>query len=153
MWYEYSRGIWLDVERLFRRSMSRNIYKHVIVSGTFSTCFLPNKTENLHPFYLSLPASISVPEFIWRMDYNLDREAGIVFIILNNPYKEIDLNAYICESIPCPGGLKRRNTLSLKGFLYCCTKASFEAVYGRIDPIVYWDYTQVLEPDRLTGIL
>lgn len=133
--------------------MSKNIYKHVIVSGTYGSCLLPNKTQDLHPLHLSLPTGITVPEYIWRMDYNMDREAGIVFLILNNPYKKINLKTYICEDIPCPGGLKRKSIFSLKGFLFCCSKAGFEKIYGRIDPIVYWDYTEKSAPEPYTGIL
>lgn len=153
MWYEYNDGIWSDVERLFRRSMSKNIYKHVTITGTYGTCLLPNKTDDLNPFHLYPPRGVTVPEYIWRLDYNLDRELGIVFLILNNPYKEVNLKAYICESIPCPGGLKRKSVHSLKGFLFCCTKAGFEKVYGRVDPIVYWDYTEQEEPEPYSGIL
>jgi len=148
--------MWADLEQSTRSKLSKNngTSTHVIVTGTYDTCTLADVDDVQQPLYLDLPGSIRVPLFYWKLYYDVDAADGIVYIGLNNPYKEIDDSVYICPNI-CPDGYhgrgyQGRDPRSNKaetgpdpepdandGLIYCCTKKSFEEVYGKLDPIVY----------------
>lgn len=138
MWCIFNKGIWKDLERLFRKTLSRSTDKHMIMTGTFGQSELPDMDLKQHKLFLSLPDKMSVPLFIWKLDWNVNTEVGVVYIGMNNPYKTIDKSVYICNFIPCPGRLTRKSYS--KELLYCCTKDSFEETFGRIDPVVYKEF-------------
>lgn len=106
---------------------------------------MPDVNGVQQPLYLDLPESIPVPLFYWKLYYDLDEDDGVVYIGLNNPYKDIDEDVYICPNI-CPGGFKtnakkphanKDEPDANNGLVYCCTKKDFEQVYGQLDPIVF----------------
>lgn len=109
--------------------------KHVIITGTYGVCTLPDVTGVERPLFLSLPNSISVPLYLWKIDYDLDKKNGVVFIGMNNPFKKVDNITYLCETITCPGSMIQQSKIVL--LFYCCTLESFEKTYGKLDPIVY----------------
>lgn len=146
--------MWADLEQSTRSKLGKeqsDTSRHVIVTGSYGTCTLADKDGVQQPLYLDLPKSIPVPLLYWKLYYDVDKADGIVYIGLNNPYKEIDDSVYICPNV-CPDGYRNdrgqqdndtdgyRNAAepdANDGLIYCCTKESFEAAYGQLDPIVY----------------
>ncbi|KAL5234659.1 hypothetical protein ACI65C_002069 [Semiaphis heraclei] len=159
-WQIFNGDMWADLEQTTRTKLSNedDSSKHVIVTGTYDVCTLADVDDVQQPLYLDLPGSIPVPLFYWKLYYDVDAEDGIVYIGLNNPYKEIDDSVYICPNI-CPAGYHSRgyqgrgprnnpdesgqqndqndSADANDGLIYCCTKDSFEQVYGKLDSIVY----------------
>lgn len=159
-WQIFNGDMWADLEQTTRTKLSNEdgSSKHVIVTGTYDVCTLADVDDVQQPLYLDLPGSIPVPLFYWKLYYDVDAEDGIVYIGLNNPYKEIDDSVYICPNI-CPAGYHSRgyqgrgprnnpdesgqqndqndSADANDGLIYCCTKDSFEQVYGKLDSIVY----------------
>jgi len=159
-WQIFNGDMWADLEQSTRSKLSKEngTSTHVIVTGTYDTCTLADVDNVQQPLYLDLPGAIRVPLFYWKLYYDVDAADGIVYIGLNNPYKEIDDSVYICPNI-CPDGYHGRGYQGRDhqndktetgpddgndpepdandGLIYCCTKKSFEEVYGELDPIVY----------------
>lgn len=160
-WQIFNGDMWADLESTTRSKLSKeNGTRHVIVTGTYEVCTLPDVDDIQQPLYLDLPRSIPVPLLYWKLYYDVDTEDGIVYIGLNNPYKEIDDSVYICPNT-CPDGYHGRGYQGRDpqnhpsetepdrghrndpepdandGLIYCCTKESFEDAYGKLDPIVY----------------
>ncbi|XP_060870689.1 uncharacterized protein LOC132945082 [Metopolophium dirhodum] len=161
-WQIFNGDMWADLEQSTRTKLSRKngTSTQVIVTGTYDTCTLADVDDVQQPLYLDLPGAIRVPLFYWKLHYDVDAADGIVYIGLNNPYKEIDDSVYICPNI-CPDGYHgrgyqgrdhRNNKTETEpgrgdrndpepdandGLIYCCTKKSFEEAYGELDPIVY----------------
>lgn len=132
-WQIFNGNIWAELEELTRRKIEGSNSKHLIVTGTYGSCTLPDIDDVEQPLFLDLPDSIPVPLFYWKLYYDLDLKNGTVYIGLNNPYKEIDDSVYICPNV-CPDGFDNDAN---EGLIYCCTKESFEKVYGPLDPIVF----------------
>lgn len=149
-WQIFNGNMWADLEQSTRTKLDQDngTSRHVIITGTYDVCTLADVDGVQQPLYLDLPDSIPVPLFYWKLYYDVDAEDGIVYIGLNNPYKTIDDSVYICPNI-CPDGYHGRGYLDSgrmnddpepdanNGLIYCCTKESFENVYGKLDPIVY----------------
>lgn len=112
--------------------------KHLIVTGTYLTCLLPDRFDIQRPLFLSLPKSVAVPYYLWKLDYDLDAKSGVVFVGMNNPYKLVDDSMYICNVVTCPGTLVQQSKIIL--LFYCCDLESFEKAYGKINPIIYQQF-------------
>lgn len=131
-WRLFIDGIWHDIEKLFRRNLAKaENGTHVILTGTYGVCTLPDSFKAQQPLILFQPKSLLVPQFIWKMDYNLETQSGIVFLAMNDLYKPISNSLYICDAVPCPGKLVRR--FKMRSFHYCCTKEGFEKAFGRFE--------------------
>lgn len=132
-WQIFNGKLWSGLEETIRQKMNDNPSKHLIVTGTYGSCTLPDVDDVQRPLFLDFPDSIPVPLYFWKLHYDLDLDNGTVYIGLNNPYKEIDDSVYICPDV-CPGEFDNDDN---DGLIYCCTKESFENAYGSLDPIVY----------------
>lgn len=89
-----------------------------------------------------------VPLFFWKLLFDADDKTNnIVYIGLNNPYAQIK---DIERELPCKDPVKCEDIepstdfsavvdvdYANKGYIMCCTKESFEEVYGELDPIVF----------------
>ncbi|XP_060840359.1 uncharacterized protein LOC132921380 [Rhopalosiphum padi] len=149
-WQIFNGDMWADLEQSTRSKLDKDngTSRHVIVTGTYDVCTLADVDDVQQPLHLDLPDSIPVPLFYWKLYYDVDAADGIVYIGLNNPYKKIDDSVYLCPNI-CPDGYHGRGYQdnghanddpepdANNGLIYCCTKESFEKVYGELDPIVY----------------
>lgn len=139
-WHIFNKETWRTVEKYFRERLSEEpLARHIIITGTYGSCSLPNNESVQQPLYLSYnPPGVNVPQYIWKMDFNLETNEGLVFIGLNNPYIKVERNSYICKTIPCPLKFKfklRRFGSVFKGLVYCCTASSFQETYGILDPL------------------
>lgn len=109
---------------------------HLIITGTYKVTKFRDVDGTEQEYYLRLPNKVAVPEYFWKMYYDIGMKSGTVFIGLNNPYRDpIDPKIFFCETMKCPGQLARRK--SQRDLVFCCSKESFEQVYGKIDPVVF----------------
>lgn len=110
----------------------------LIVIGTYGSWTLPDKDGKQRPLFLDPPSRIPVPLFYWELVHNTRTKNGIVYMSLNNPYKEIDDSQYLCPNTylgdydNAGAGMNANESL-----VHCCTKKSFKEFYGELDPIVY----------------
>lgn len=144
-WQIFNGNKWAHLEELTRDKMDNDTAtaRHLIVTGTYGSCTLPDVDGVQQPLFLDLPDGIPVPLFYWKLYYDLDKQDGLVYVGLNNPYKEIDDSVYVCPNV-CPDGYDKHDGSdgdeqedANQGLIYCCTKESFEKVYGQLDPIVF----------------
>lgn len=140
-WYRFSQGYWRDVERVFRRYMSESESHHVVVSGTYLTSTLPDENGTPQLFYLSLTNQMPVPQYFWKMNYDVNKNTGVVWVGLNNPTTRLNETRFLCEPIVCPAKMQRKTYH--KKLMYCCSKEGFEEVYGRIDPVVFGNFNTI----------
>ncbi|VVC35734.1 Extracellular Endonuclease, subunit A,DNA/RNA non-specific endonuclease [Cinara cedri] len=145
-WQSFNGYAWNHLEMWTRYRMDNSTGRRVIVTGTYGSCTLPDVDGVEQPLFLDPPTDIPVPLFYWKLYYDADAEDGMVYVGLNNPYMKIDESAYICPNL-CPDGYRGNGDTSYvaaagkndenDGLIYCCSKESFEEVYGRLDPIVF----------------
>lgn len=136
-WLTFNSEVWNDFEKSFRRSLTKIRGRHLIVVGTFFAKSRLGLYDSRDKIVRFSPNNIGVPEYFWKMDYNVDTKYGVVYIGVNKPRTRVnDGNVYICDTIPCPGrGLSRLDERT--ELFYCCSKESFEKVYGDFDSDVY----------------
>lgn len=155
-WQLFNGKLWAKLEGSTRRKLSNGTARHLIITGSYGSCTLPDENGEEQALFLDPPDNIPVPMFYWKMFYDLDQADGIVYIGLNNPYREIDESVYLCPNI-CPEGFEKDDYESgdddddnedksddddneadaNQGLIYCCTKKSFEEFYGQLDPVVF----------------
>jgi hypothetical protein len=138
-WRAIHTGNWDILERRIRRYVSRQKVDLTIVTGTMNVTTLPDRFGTDR--YLYLPedhrsnSSLPVPALFWKLVQDKTRNAGIVFVMINNPYDH-DLQAHgyvLCTDI-CSGtsswfdGWNRLDVRS--GYVYCCTVDEFATKSG-----------------------
>lgn len=139
-WQTFNKRAWRIVEKYFRQKLSQDsMSRHIIIAGTYGTSTLPDSESVQQTLYLTLnPPGITVPKYIWKMDFDIVKNTGMVFIGLNDPYSKVNRSSYICKTTPCPR-MFRHNLRFHKDCdqesVYCCTSESFEETYGKLDPL------------------
>lgn len=131
-WLYFSEVIWPDVEKLFELNMANSNSTHLIISGWFMTSKFEDLTGKRHRFYLYPPTRMAVPQFRWKMNYDVIAKTGIIYVAMCNPYTPLDRIIVICEPIPCPNFNKLR--AKTKKMVYCCDKKTFDQTYY-FDPV------------------
>lgn len=112
----------------------RGTNRHLVAAGTHETLTLPDENGEEKPLYLASDERVPVPKYIWKLDYDIDRKSGTVFIGYNHPHNAIDSSLHFCETVPCPGELGKEDNSDL---LFCCTKDAFEKAIGHLDYQVF----------------
>jgi hypothetical protein len=138
-WKAINVGNWDILERRIRRYASRQKVDLTIVTGTINVTTLPNMFGTERYLYLPEDAGSSptmpVPALFWKLVQDKARNAGIVFVVVNNPYLH-DLLArgyVICTNI-CSitsswfDGWNRLDVSS--GYVYCCAVDEFGTKSG-----------------------
>ncbi|XP_023721167.2 uncharacterized protein LOC111871958 [Cryptotermes secundus] len=138
-WKAINIGNWDILERRIRRYASKQKADLTIVSGTINVTTLPDifGTER----YVYLPEDprsssvVPVPALFWKLVHDKARNAGIVFVVVSNPYHhDLLTRGYVactdvCSSTPSWfGGWNRLDVSS--GYVYCCTVNEFGTKSG-----------------------
>lgn len=135
-WYKFHMIMWRRMqEAIDVILLKKNSDRFLIVSGTYSTFTLHDKTIRLRSLYLYLPNTFNVPKFIWKLVYNYNTRKGTVYIGLNTAFHTLIKERRMCKASMCPGFPSSDEFV--RAFVYCCSKDAFELTYGRIDPYVY----------------
>lgn len=138
-WQEFNGDRWAELEKSYREALGKDKDIHLVVTGTYGSCMLPDVNDIEQSLFLDPPKNIPVPLFYWKIMYDLFENKGIVFLGMNNPYKEVDQSMFICEN-ECVGGYKSKLNNSRNendSNIFCCSIESFEKVYGKLDPIIF----------------
>lgn len=127
------------MDRLVLQNLKKGRGKYLVVTGTMNSTRLNRWITHIpKPFFLQWPDVIPVPLFIWKMVFNTQTKDSIVYIGINTPFKEGDYTKHFCIRVPCPGRYKQQKLG--KEVVFCCSRKSFQRVYGQIDQIVYQDF-------------
>lgn len=139
-WQIFNGDLWADLEETTRLKLDNDTSGggRLIVTGTYGSCTLPDVDGVQRPLFLDPPSALPVPLFYWKLVYDARAQDGVVYIGLNDPYREIEDGLFLCPNT-CPGGYRDNGAGqdANQGLIYCCTKGSFERFYGELDPIVY----------------
>lgn len=139
-WFIFNEGIWKDLEKLVRRNLQRSTCNNrLFVTGTLGKSEVYDLNVQKHPIHLAPPRSLTVPLYIWKLEYDINKKRGVVWIGMNNPYRQIDKTVYICDVIACPGSLRRSSFFS-KELVYCCEFRSFQRAFGELDPFTFKEF-------------
>lgn len=79
-----------------------------------------------------------VPEFFWKMDYDVIQKKGIVFLGFNGPFKAVETIKQACATTPCPNRFRRKSYT--RDLFYCCSKEAFEDSFGKFSPILFEEF-------------
>lgn len=118
-------GNWNRVENLARMYAQQEQTNLDIYTGTYGQLALPSSNGDLVSLHLSESNQIQVPEYLWKIVHNAQRNAAIVFITLNNPFAGRTSNReQLCPDICEQSGINFPQT-ARRGFTYCCSYESF----------------------------
>ena len=127
-----------------------------VFTGTLGQLALKSDEGRMTRIYLSKGKKpyIPVPEFFWKMVYDLASDGAIVFIGLNNPHFVGDprTGASICpDRCASARWFFAFQSSITKGFLYCCLYQDFAGVVpwaprvGRGNPGVLKNFLPSME--------
>ncbi|XP_069688118.1 uncharacterized protein [Periplaneta americana] len=144
-WESISSGNWRILEDRIRVFANKQKSDLTIVSGTLDVTSLPDVKGVERKLYLNRDKKgnviVPVPALFWKLVLNHNKNSGIVFIGVNNPYHRdlFRLGFIICTNI-CGNTVSwfsgwNRMDLS-QGFIYCCAVNDFKLKAG-IYPFPY----------------
>jgi hypothetical protein len=109
-----------------------------IVTGTLNVTSLPDLFGVHQKLYLNKDENstlIPVPGLLWKLIHDRTRNAGIMFLVVNNPFlHDLQTSGYIICDCVCEitwywfDGWNRSDMK--KGFVYCCTIDDFRSKTG-----------------------
>lgn len=135
-WYKFQILIWRKIQESIDKILSRKAnLRQLVVAGVSEICTLHDEKVQRRFLYLYLPKVVTVPKFFWKMIYDYKTRKGTVFIGLNTAFNTYIREKRLCQSSMCPGFPNREDYE--RALIYCCSKESFEAAYGRLDSHVY----------------
>jgi hypothetical protein len=135
-WKAISTGNWNILQQRIRRYASIHKVDLTVVTGTMNVTTLQDAAGTERELYLSKDMrnkpTVPVPAMFWKLVLDRTRNAGIVFVCVNNPYHyDIHTRGYvICTNI-CNSttswfdGWNRLDTS--QGHVYCCTLDEFRS--------------------------
>jgi hypothetical protein len=138
-WKAINVGNWDILERRIRRYASKQKADLTIVTGTINVTTLPDIFGTERYLYLPEDAgsspTVPVPALFWKLVQDKARNAGIVFVVVNNPYHHdlLTRGYVICTNI-CSSTLSwfdGWNRLDVSsGYVYCCAVDEFGTKSG-----------------------
>ncbi|XP_069688092.1 uncharacterized protein [Periplaneta americana] len=130
-WLTANVGNWLHLENKIRSYVNKKNTDLAIMTGTLQVTTLPDYVGVERHLYLDAQArKTPVPALFWKLLHDQSRNAGIVFIGVNNPYHSSPrAHGYIictCMCSKAKGWFNDRNRFDTqKGYIYCCTVEEF----------------------------
>jgi len=106
-----------------------------VYTGTYGVATLPNVNGIATELYLYVDSNnnkaIPVPKFYWKAVYDPKRQAGVVFVGINNPYISDPQGDYLI----CTDGCSQISWVEWdqknieKGYSYCCEVFDFRSPF------------------------
>jgi hypothetical protein len=138
-WKVIRIGNWDILERRIRRYARKHKSDLTIVTGTINITTLPDIFGVERHIYLpegpGSSAFLPVPALFWKLVQDRARNAGIVFVVVNNPYHhDLLTHRYVVCTDICSStsswfhGWNRLDVSS--GYVYCCTLGEFGTKFG-----------------------
>lgn len=136
MWQTINTGNWRILENRIRRYANSHKADLTIITGTMNVMTLPNLFGMHQDLYLTNgEKSKAVPALFWKLVHDRITNAGIVFLLVNNPYHQnLQARGYIVCDCVCGkakswfDGWNRFDRR--KGYVYCCTIDDFQLKTG-----------------------
>lgn len=120
-----NNGNWKSVEAKTRNLAAQEKTNLEIYTGAFGRLSLLNDKGEYVPVYLSEANQIEAPEYIFKVVYNPDKRAAIVFIASNNPFIERKKFKEFCPNVCDKANIKFDKQTARAGFTFCCTYEDF----------------------------
>lgn len=127
-------GNWVRVESITRELAAQEQVNLEIYTGVFGHLELASSDGSVVPLYLSETEQIEVPEYIWKIVYNPNSSAAIVFITMNNPFARRSDVRELCTDVCQQSGINFSQTAK-RGFTYCCTYEDFSRSVSMHQPL------------------
>jgi hypothetical protein len=134
-WQTINTGNWRILENRIRRYANNHSADLTIVTGTLNVKTLPHLLGVQQHKGLQNNATMALPALFWKLVHDRTRNAGIVFLIINDPYVDYrHIFSYTVCNCVCSKttswfhGWNRFNMK--KGYVYCCTVDNFRANTG-----------------------
>lgn len=138
VWKNINSGNWQKIRNTIRRYAVNKNCTLDIWTGNIGVMQIKDKDNILRDIYLDnddlKERSVPVPKLIVKVVKDIDAQAGIVFITVNNPYLEkIEDHKVICKNICRTNkiwidwGFNKYESFndSSKGYTYCCKVNNF----------------------------
>jgi hypothetical protein len=138
-WKAIDIGSWDILGRRIRRYARKQKSDLIIVTGTINVTTLPDVFGTEKYVYLPEDSRSSstepVPAVFWKLVQDKTRNAGIVFVVVNNPYQHdlLTRGHIICTDIcsNTSSWFDDWNRLDVRsGYVYCCTVDEFGTKSG-----------------------
>lgn len=120
-------GNWKRVESLTRQLAEQEQTNLDIYTGVYRQLALPSSDGDLVLLYLSDANQIEVPEYLWKIVYNPQKNAAIVFITMNNPFVRRSDVRELCPDVCNQSGITFSQS-ARRGFTQCCTYEDFSRI-------------------------
>jgi hypothetical protein len=145
MWHSIKNGNWMKLEeeiRQYASNTSREASHLIVYSGTLGVTNLANRD-----IYLGRDSKDSVvlpvPKWVWKLVYEPTTKEGIVFLVVNNPYRRYFACNCVCAQTKWTLAWNRQDMN--KGYVYCCTVPNFRRVFSGLPN---FDVTGLLTKNR-----
>jgi hypothetical protein len=138
-WKAINDGNWHILENRIRRYASTHKSDLTVVTGTLSVTTLPDLNGTDRYLYLSKDLrnklTLPVPALFWKLVHDRARNAGIVFVGVNNPYHyDILARGYVICTDICSRAISwfdGWNRFDVRhGYVYCCAVDEFRVKSG-----------------------
>lgn len=117
-------GNWVRVENMARSLAGGYGTNFQIFTGYYDNLILQNRQ-----IYLDQTRKIEIPKWFYKAIKNIETNAAIVVITLNNPFAKLrDINEF-CPNVCERASLNNRNFKNIKrGYTFCCEVSSFTSI-------------------------
>lgn len=137
-WQTINTGHWRILENRIRRYANSHNADLTIITGTLNVSTLPDLFDMHQNLYLTEGKNktiMPVPALFWKLIHDRTKNAGIVFLLVNNPYYlNLQTRGYLVCDCVCGkttswfDGWDRFDRR--KGYVYCCTIDDFRRKTG-----------------------
>jgi len=125
-WQTFNGGNWEALESSVRAYADKKKLDLVVYTGTYGVATLPNVNGIETELYLYVDSNnnkaFPLPKFYWKAVYDPKRQAGVVFVGINNPYVSDPQGDYlICTDVCSKISWVTWDQKNFeKGYSYCC---------------------------------
>lgn len=123
-----NNGNWKSVESKTRNLAAQEQSNLEIYTGAYGRLTLLDDRGEYAPIYLSEANQIEAPEYIFKIAYNPEKHAAIVFITSNNPFIERKKFREFCPNVCDKANIKFDKQTARAGFTFCCSYEEFSRV-------------------------
>lgn len=125
-WQQVNGKNWLIVERMVRKHAINYKNRITIYTGSNGILQLKDNKNRAVDIYMLPKKLLPVPKYFWKILHNPITDEGIVFIILNNPFANIEKGDIFCNNICQSYGWEHNKFNLIKnGLLFCCNYVEF----------------------------
>ncbi|CAG5093816.1 Protein of unknown function [Cotesia congregata] len=134
MWQNINDGNWEKIEKNVRNYASRRNRNLEVWTGSLGVLELEDFEGKMKKIYLNYHdegrVAVPVPKLLFKVVYDRYRQAGVVFITVNNPHLNRLTGDYIvCEDICTEINFPEWDMRTERGYSYCCNIDDFRNAF------------------------